>query len=197
MKNQDLSTRIKSLRIAKGYSQDYLASQTQLSLRTIQRIENGESEPRGDSLQRLSACLGIDVSELTSAANNYPEVDSNYLTIIHLSALSFIVFPLFGILVPYIMAIRYGKQFKEVNYTVKRVVNFQITWCIIFVAYNALMISSAILHYYNPLMELPDLIVFLFIPAMYAYNILFTCFNAAREYNKKSVFYQPALPLLR
>ncbi|MDT3404566.1 helix-turn-helix domain-containing protein [Mucilaginibacter terrae] len=197
MKNQDLSNQIKNLRIAKGYSQDYLATQTQLSLRTIQRIESGETEPRGDTLQRLASSLGVEVSELTATFQPQLPVDSSYLTMIHLSALSFIVFPLLGVLVPYFMWVTKGKQIAEVNSTVKRVLNFQITWCIIFIVYNAIMIGGAIFHFVNPLLFLPDLVVFFFIPAMYAYNILFICVNAVREHYKKSLFYQPALPLLR
>ena len=51
MKNLELSKKIKELRTRKGLSQEELSEEAGLSLRTIQRIENGETEPRSDSLK--------------------------------------------------------------------------------------------------------------------------------------------------
>ena len=59
-----IAKRIKELRISKGYSQEELARQTELNIRTIQRIENGETEPRGDTLIRLANVFGILPEEL-------------------------------------------------------------------------------------------------------------------------------------
>jgi transcriptional regulator with XRE-family HTH domain len=46
MKNAELAKKIKELRARKGLSQDELATASQLNLRTIQRIESGETEPK-------------------------------------------------------------------------------------------------------------------------------------------------------
>ncbi|WP_139377518.1 helix-turn-helix domain-containing protein [Daejeonella lutea] len=64
MKNTDLAEKIKELRNQAGLSQELLAEKCQLSLRTVQRIENGESAPRGDSLNRLAGVLNVPVTEL-------------------------------------------------------------------------------------------------------------------------------------
>jgi transcriptional regulator with XRE-family HTH domain len=48
MNNLHLAQRIKELRNRKGMSQEFLAEESGLSLRTIQRIENSETVPRGD-----------------------------------------------------------------------------------------------------------------------------------------------------
>jgi transcriptional regulator with XRE-family HTH domain len=53
-KIQKYKKKVKDLRTKQGLSQEELAEKTGLSLRTIQRIENGESIPRGDTLKRLS-----------------------------------------------------------------------------------------------------------------------------------------------
>ena len=58
---------MKTLRLQSGISQDELAALTQLSLRTIQRIENGETAPRGDSLKRIAAALNVGIAEFTIA----------------------------------------------------------------------------------------------------------------------------------
>jgi transcriptional regulator with XRE-family HTH domain len=57
MKDLGLSQRIKNLRKQKGMTQESLAENSGLSLRTIQRIENNETTARGDSLKRLAAAL--------------------------------------------------------------------------------------------------------------------------------------------
>ena len=46
--------KIKALRISKGYSQEYLSELTNLSLRTIQRIESSETTAGGDRLNRVA-----------------------------------------------------------------------------------------------------------------------------------------------
>ena len=100
MKNTQLAQNVKALRTRKGYSQEELAEKTGLSLRTIQRIENGETEPRGDSLQKLSAALDVlpeDIADWALQENN------GFLASLNLSALSFLLSPLLGILVPLII----------------------------------------------------------------------------------------------
>jgi transcriptional regulator with XRE-family HTH domain len=57
MTDNESAKRIKELRIRKGLSQEKLAELSGLSIRTIQRIENAETEARGDSLIRLSKSL--------------------------------------------------------------------------------------------------------------------------------------------
>jgi transcriptional regulator with XRE-family HTH domain len=51
---------IKELRIKKGMTQEELAEKTELSARTIQRIENGEVDPRAYTLQMIAKALGVD-----------------------------------------------------------------------------------------------------------------------------------------
>ncbi len=48
---------IKELRIKKGMTQEELAEMTELSARTIQRIENGEVDPRSYTLQMIAKAL--------------------------------------------------------------------------------------------------------------------------------------------
>ena len=53
MKNSHLSKRVKELRNRKGISQNTLAEESALSLRTIQRIEN-QDQRRGSQQTNLS-----------------------------------------------------------------------------------------------------------------------------------------------
>lgn len=100
MQDQDLARRIKELRIRKGFSQEGLAEETGLSLRTIQRIENGETEPRGDSLRRLANAFDASPEEIVDWKIRD---NKGFLKGLNLSALSFLIFPLLGIVVPLII----------------------------------------------------------------------------------------------
>lgn len=55
----ELSEHLKKLRIDKGLSQEELSEKSNLSLRTIQRLENGESSPRDDTLNLLSQAFDL------------------------------------------------------------------------------------------------------------------------------------------
>ncbi|MFD0750418.1 helix-turn-helix domain-containing protein [Mucilaginibacter calamicampi] len=54
MNTQQIGSLIKQSRIKKGYTQQQVADMTQLSLRSVQRIEKGEVMPRQYSLDALA-----------------------------------------------------------------------------------------------------------------------------------------------
>ena len=53
METKNLGQKLKELRAIRGMSQEYLAEESKVSLRTIQRIENNESEPTGETVKRI------------------------------------------------------------------------------------------------------------------------------------------------
>ncbi len=57
------SDKVKTLRLSKNWSQEQLSETCNLSLRTIQRVENG-SNISLESLKLLATALGVDPSEL-------------------------------------------------------------------------------------------------------------------------------------
>lgn len=90
---------IKELRVKKGLTQEQLAAKTELSARTIQRIENGEVDPRSYSLQMIADALEVDFSIFTednskkdsgiNSTNN-----NSWLSLIHLSGILPLIFPI-------------------------------------------------------------------------------------------------------
>ena len=128
MKNAHLSARVKELRNKKGMSQEVLAEESGLSLRTIQRIENGDSNPTGDSLKRLSNALDVNPDELIDWTI---KEDNKYLIFLNLSALTFLFFPMLGILVPFILWTSKKDKIKNINKLGKGLINFEITWTIL------------------------------------------------------------------
>lgn len=55
---------LKQLRIQKGWSQDVLSEQSNISVRTLQRIENGKTANL-TTLKALADALGVEVIQLT------------------------------------------------------------------------------------------------------------------------------------
>ncbi len=55
---------VRGFRDGRGWSQEHLAEAAGLSLRTVQRIENGEKAAR-ESVMALAAAFGVDVRALT------------------------------------------------------------------------------------------------------------------------------------
>lgn len=83
---------IKTKRINKGITQEELAIKTNINIRTIQRIENGEVTPRAYSLRAITDALEIDFSELEQNVQNvtdiHPEKENKSLLVfLHLSGL--------------------------------------------------------------------------------------------------------------
>jgi len=67
METKNLAKNLKTLRAARGMSQEYLADESQVSLRTIQRIENNESKPTGETIKRISVALDVQIHDLIGA----------------------------------------------------------------------------------------------------------------------------------
>jgi len=89
---------IKELRIKKGMTQDELANETEVSTRTIQRIENGEVDPRAYTLQMIAKALDVDFSMFveneTAESKEIQKVnDQNWFGLLHLSGLLPLIFP--------------------------------------------------------------------------------------------------------
>lgn len=64
MKNYDFGDKLIQARQAKGWTQMDLAEKSNISLRTIQRIESGQVNPRAYTLKQLSEIVGLDFSEM-------------------------------------------------------------------------------------------------------------------------------------
>ncbi|MFI2741600.1 helix-turn-helix domain-containing protein [Zhouia sp. PK063] len=126
-----VSDRVKVLRKQKGLSQDALAQLCGLSLRTIQRIENGETVPRGDTLQRLAFQLNTTSEDITGW--HIPR-DNNFIMAMLLSALSFLFFPLLGIFVPFIFWMLKKDNIQNINYWAKKIIGFEVLWNMLLLA---------------------------------------------------------------
>jgi uncharacterized Tic20 family protein len=154
--------------------------------------------PRGDTLKRLATALQITPDELLDWAE---EEDTTTLVLLNISALSFIVFPLLGIIIPLVIWISKKDKIKDLNITGKKLLNFQISWSIV----QLLMLTSTFLVMLrNPYnfritsgIGSVEPLIFMAGPIMYLINGGLIIINAYRSYNNIPVIYQPAIPFIR
>lgn len=134
MKNKNvLAERIRQRRIQRGYSQEFLAESANISIRTLQRIESGQTEPRGHTLIALAEALDIAIEDLMDFTK---QENSNTLHAINLSALAYWAFPLGNIILPLILWIVNRDKVKGANRFGKRQVFIQSGWTgLIFLSY--------------------------------------------------------------
>ena len=137
---------IKDLRVKKGMTQEELAEKTELSTRTIQRIENGEVAPRSYTLQVIAKALEVDFSifvedEATGLAENN---DNIILGFLHLSGLLLLFFPTFLIWF-------FNKQkVKDSHRHFKDIMGFQLTmWLICILPGLAIHFFLSMNHFVN------------------------------------------------
>lgn len=186
-----LALRVKELRNKRGMSQEFLAEESGLSLRTIQRIEKGESNPTGESLKRLSNALNVNPDELIDWSI---KEDNKYLIFLNLSALTFLFFPLLGILVPFILWTSKKGKIKNINALGKELINFEITWTILlFFIPTVLFIISK-----TGLINTINLSTFfIVIGVLYCFNLIFILLNTLRISNEKGVIYVSLIKFLK
>lgn len=118
MESQTVNQLIKQSRKLRGLTQQDLANQAGLSLRTVQRIEKGTEEISGFSLRQISQILEIPLEQLIMPNVNQISIDKNQsgsIKALYLASLTFLVNPLLGLLVPAIMG--YTKQNKDAQYS--------------------------------------------------------------------------------
>ena len=191
MNKSYIAIKVKELRLKRGMSQEILAEESGLSRRTIQRIELGENNPNGDSLKKLADALQVNSDELIDWA---VKEDARYLTFLNLSALTFLFFPLLGILIPFILWTSKKDKIKDINSNAKALINYQISWNIM------LFFTPIVLFLLSQLELIKKITLSTFIAItviLYVYNFLSIVINTIRITANKSVGYFPKIKLLK
>jgi len=123
---------IKNIREKSGFTQLELAKKSGLSLRTIQRLESTNKEPKGHTLSVLSNVFNIEPPILQDKFKNIKktkEAEVTSIRLINLSVLSFLAIPFGNIILPLILW-RRNRKSKFVNEIGRRIVNFQIIFSV-------------------------------------------------------------------
>ena len=117
---------IKQLRQKKGITQEELAAKTDISVRTIQRIESGEVDPRAFTLQSIASALEVDFEVLASTESEVIEKaivqeNNKWLPVLHLSGLLLMIIP------PIILWIWKRDKVENIEKHAFDVINFQLS----------------------------------------------------------------------
>lgn len=117
---------LKALRDKKHLTQEELAKQSGLSIRTIQRIEAGQ-EPKGHTAKVLAETLDLDVSSLSKSNEASDTINYSLVKQINLSSAFVCFIPLFNIVLPLIL----NRRYKQNNHLTRGIITLQILWSIV------------------------------------------------------------------
>ncbi|RYG45444.1 MAG: XRE family transcriptional regulator, partial [Chitinophagaceae bacterium] len=137
----NLAQKIAAARKQKGLTQEQLADFTQVTVRTIQRIESGESIPRAHTVKALAQALDINFEELIKhdpETTHHAEVpaafdlsaSTHFLQMLCLSCFSYLIVPLVPFLVPMFVLKRAGNQPPGTMRFARKMVRQQIYWTV-------------------------------------------------------------------
>lgn len=200
------AARILAIRKSKGFSQELLAEQSGVSLRTIQRVEQGETVPRGHTIQALAIALEVSLDALLTqpapiaepAVEFVPErpmspqhaapiptastslpADPQLLQLLNLSALCLLVFPFLNLLVPYLLWRKHRHDTLHAAEVGRRVLGFQVLWqAASFFSYlMVLLLQVAMFFYFGVALKGVFLAVFVL---TYLVNIVTVGYNQLR-----------------
>ncbi len=131
MGNKKLAERILQLRKAKGLTQEELAEAASINLRTLQRIEQGKTEPRGQTLRLLAEALQQSPDDLLGMAQlpTSLEEDQKMLQYLNLSSLAFWFVPFGNLIAPLILWRLNRNKVKGLGELGENLLNFQALWC--------------------------------------------------------------------
>lgn len=191
MEHSELSKRVKEFRTRKGLTQELLAENAGLSLRTVQRIENGEVVPRGDTLKRLALALKVSPDEIIDWQVTE---DRNVLLVLHLSQFGYLIAPFIGIIIPLVIWVQKKEKIRHVDEQGKSILNFQITWTLIFFLAIGFFIAAIFMRY---LPITSAFILYAIMIGLYIYNAFFIVINTILSISRRKVYYIPAIPMLR
>lgn len=128
MNNQSLAERLKYHRKTKGLSQEELSFKTNVTVRTIQRIEKAEVNPHLNTVKLLAVALDIEVDELLPLSNPKEEtVRKKWLLLLHATPLLGLFIPLCNVLLPLFIWIHKREDNPIYNQHGIAVINFQIS----------------------------------------------------------------------
>ena len=122
-----LAQKIVQIRKMKGLSQEELSDRAGISLRTLQRIEKGETEPRGHTLRALTEVLDVPVEEMMDFTK---KEDKGFLQVMSLSALAFWFMPLLNIILPLVLWLFKREKIQGADHLGRQIISFQIVWTI-------------------------------------------------------------------
>jgi transcriptional regulator with XRE-family HTH domain len=187
-----IGEKILEIRKSKGLTQEYLSEKAKINLRTLQRIENDETDPRGHTLHALCEVLEVNVEDILDYAK---KEDNQFLVYFHLSVILGIVIPLGDIIVPLILWLTQKNKIVSLAEQGINVLNFRICWQIIY-------LLSSVLYVYHKIVSsgvpMGDSILYL-LAAHILITVLYPIYIAVSIYRRKNLrlYYPKWIKIIR
>jgi len=193
MNQPDLGLKIVELRQQKGLTQEKLAEYCEVSTRTIQRIENGEVEPRAFTRNSLSNILEFDFGKENT------DHQGLWLALLHLSSVFCIAF------IPLLLWSWKKDQSYKIDQQGRAVLNFQITIMLVLLSLALVLIliptvllmtqgvdreAGALANMFTLLPPLP----ILFLAVFTSYQAIL---NTVRSLSEKPIHYPLSIPFVK
>lgn len=177
-----MKNKVQFYRNKNNLTQTELAKKSGLSLRTIQRVENGNT-PKGFTLESLANALKVKPEDLLNK-----KIDLEKIKIINISALSFCIIPFGNIILPAILTFKSKNE--KTKSLGKDILSIQIIWSII--TSILLIISPFLQHWFQ--INTPILIILLI--ALICINVFIVFKNAISLTNHSDLYIKPKIKLL-
>ncbi|WP_194850966.1 helix-turn-helix domain-containing protein [Nonlabens antarcticus] len=190
---ESIAAKIKQARIKKGMSQEELAEGSQISLRTVQRIESGQNEPRGKTLQLICETLQINIEDLLDYGKHE---DRQFLMFFHLSVITGAFIPVGNIILPLVLWMTKKDKIVGLHRIGAKLLNFQLVWT--FFAYATPILFSIFIS--GPLINIdfdPVTVTLLQIFGLSTINYLFAILFGIQNYRGKQITYPSIIPMIR
>ena len=196
MDKSTIAKKIIHYRKLKGMTQEGLSELTGLNVRTIQRIEAGEVDPRMYTLKSIADGLGVNLEELLPEPSQH---ELNQIAILHITPAGFFLFPVFGnVLLPFIFWMLKREEVNGINKHGKDILNGQLTYSIVFSLLMGVQTVIGLMPMFYPESQLAQEFFkhfpYFIVPGMVLMLLIFGVFpgiNALRVYNGKEPFRYP------
>ena len=197
MDKSSIAKKIIHYRKLKGITQETLAEATGLNVRTIQRIEAGEVDPRLYTLKSIADALDVSMEELLPEPTQH---ELNQIAILHITPLGFFLFPVMGnVLLPFIFWMLKREEVNGINKHGKDILNGQLTYSLVLGVLIVLFLVFAFLPALFPGSHAVSYRFFMYFPIYIIAGMLlsviifgiFPAVNAYRVYSGKQAWKYP------
>ena len=174
-----LHEQLATARKKKGLTQEELAELSKVTVRTIQRLESGDTVPRAFTLRAIAAALDTPFESLQAGTGSKEEKDAtpatthpgeavHFLQTLCLSSFSFLIIPFVHFLVPLFLLRRRKDLAREVVLPARQLVRGQILWVI---GLQLLMLLTVGFNLYRHEQGLSTISYLVPAAAAYAFNL--------------------------
>jgi len=183
---------LKNIREEKGLTQAEVSKISGLSLRTIQRLEATNTEPKGHSLKMMAETFTMSTADLQEKfffIQQIEKADLFAIKSINLSVLAVLVIPFGNLILPIYLWNR-KRYLKKANEMGKKIINFQILWSIVLCF--SLVISPFVSRTFLGNTSIILIVLFL----MYFFNVIIVLLNSQKLSRKNFLFIKSPISFL-